>query len=122
MKILGMGWPELLIILVIVAVLFAPQLVKLGPSFAKSRQTFQEGLSEEVPTRTQTAASPAVRVKTAPADSPSDATALPGTSMPASQPQAPHPAKKTNAWRIVSLIVAAGLVVALALRLTGVWA
>ncbi len=47
MAFLGMGWTELLVILVIVLIIFGPkQLPKLGQTFGKTVRSVREGMAE----------------------------------------------------------------------------
>ncbi len=125
MKIFGMGIVELLIVLVIVGVLFGPRLLKLGPTFKKTGNALREGIDEEEARPQANAAAsprPVAAPKPAASANTAKAAAAPAATAAASQQQAPkQPAKTSNVGRIVSIVAVVLLLVALVLRLTGVW-
>ena len=125
MKIFGMGIVELLIVLVIVGVLFGPRLLKLGPTFKKTGNALREGIDEEESRPSANAPAqprPVAAAKPAASASTAKASVAPAAAAAASQQQAPQqPAKKSNVGRIVSIVAVVLLLVALVLRLTGVW-
>ena len=127
MKIFGMGSVELLIVLVIVGVLFGPRLLKLGTTFKKTGNALREGIEEEESRPQANAAAsprPVAAPKPAASASTAKATAAPAATATASQQQAAKQPAKTsnvNVGRIVSIVAVVLLLVALVLRLTGVW-
>ena len=127
MKIFGMGIVELLIVLVIVGVLFGPRLLKLGPTFKKTGNALREGIDEEESRPSANAPAqprPVAAAKPAASASTAKAAAAPvGATAAAQQQASQQPAKKSNVnvGRIVSIVAVVLLLVALVLRLTGVW-
>ncbi|MBQ3385707.1 MAG: twin-arginine translocase TatA/TatE family subunit [Eggerthellaceae bacterium] len=130
MKIFGMGIVELLIVLVIVGVLFGPRLLKLGPTFKKTGNALREGIDEEesrpsanapAQPRPVATAKPAANASTAKAAAPVAAASASAASAASQQQASQQPAKKSNVGRIVSIVAVVLLLVALVLRLTGVW-
>ena len=124
MKIFGMGIVELLIVLVIVGVLFGPRLLKLGTTFKKTGNALREGIDEESRPSANAPAQPrpVAAAKPAASASTAKAAAAPAAAAAAQQQQAgKQPAKKANVGRIVSIVAVVLLLVALVLRLTGVW-
>ena len=126
MKIFGMGIVELLIVLVIVGVLFGPRLLKLGPTFKKTGNALREGIDEEEsrPSANAPAQSrPVAAAKPAASASTAKAAAAPAAAGASQQQTSQQPAKKSNVnvGRIVSIVAVVLLLVALVLRLTGVW-
>ena len=126
MKIFGMGIVELLIVLVIVGVLFGPRLLKLGPTFKKTGNALREGIDEEEARPQANAAAsprPVAAPKPAANASTAKAAAAPAAAAASQQQGAKQPAKKSNVnvGRIVSIVAVVLLLVALVLRLTGVW-
>ena len=126
MKIFGMGIVELLIVLVIVGVLFGPRLLKLGPTFKKTGNALREGIDEEESRPSANAPAqprPVAAAKPAASASTAKAAAAPAAAAASQQQASQQPAKKSNVnvGRIVSIVAVVLLLVALVLRLTGVW-
>ena len=126
MKILGMGMVELIIILVIVAVLFGPRLLKLGTTMKDTAKTFKAGLDDEdlpleedpAPKPQRTEAPKAAPKQTAtPAAKPAAA-----AQKPASTGKQAQNAGDSKVWTVISAVLVVALLAALVLRMTGVWA
>ena len=76
MKILGMGWIEVVIILAVILIIFGPkQLPKLGKAIGKTVKNLRKGIGEDEETAPEAAAAPTstevaiVAVESAPAES-----------------------------------------------------
>ena len=93
MKILGMGWPELLIILAVILIIFGPKnLPKLGNAIGKGIKSLRKGMNDgEEEKKEGEAAAEAAPVTAAPEPQPAPAPATYTEPAPAPAPAAEAP-------------------------------